>query len=209
MVAAKASTTAILQAGLSSGFTTTYPNNFKIVDGATTYQVSKLIVSTTTDASGSFTVFGQATMEAIGFDEGALKNYLLERAQSQESSSVFSSINLDYASVQANFTTGQVHFTLTGQGELEPAFSPSDFTTSIVGKSIADARDTILALSNLQDGKISVSASLALEYPVRRDQGSCCFSVNESQLTENVGSAYNLLTASNRLYSHLMNEPLS
>jgi len=154
--AAKASTTAILQSGLASGFTTSYPNNFKIVDGATTYQISKLIVSTTTDASGNFTVFGQATMEAIGFDEGVLKNYLLSRAQSEESSSVFASVNLDYASVQANFATGQVNFTLTAQGELEPSFSAGDFTSSIAGKSIEDARNAILALPNLQDGKISV-----------------------------------------------------
>jgi hypothetical protein len=156
VTAAKASTTAILQAGLSSGFTTSYPNNFKILDGATTYQVSKLMVSTTTDADGNFTVFGQATMEAIGFDESALKTYLLSLAQNQESNSVFSSINLDYGSVQANFATGQVTFALTAQGELEPAFSPSDFTASILGQSIANARSTILALPNLQDGKISV-----------------------------------------------------
>ncbi len=156
ITAAKASTTAILQAGLASGFTTTYPGNFKILDGATTYQISKMIVSTTTDANGNFTVFGQATMEAIGFDEGALKNYLLSLAQTEESNSVFSSLNIDYASVQANFTAGQVKFSLTGQGELEPAFSPTEFTASIIGKSIADARSTILGLPNLSDGKISV-----------------------------------------------------
>ena len=156
VTSAKASTTAMLQAGLSNGFTTNYPNNFKILDGATTYQISKMIVSTTTDANGNFTVFGQATMEAIGFDEAALKNYLLSLAQTEESNSVFSSIKIDYAGVQANFATGQVHFALTAQGQLEPAFSTSDFTSSILGESIAEARSTILALPNLQNGKISV-----------------------------------------------------
>jgi hypothetical protein len=156
VTAAKASTTAILQAGLSSGFTTSYPNNFKIVDGATTYQISKLIVSTTTDANGNFTVLGQATMEAIGFDEGALKDYLLTLAQNTESNSAFSSVSLNYSSVQANFTTGQVRFALNAQGELEPAFSTADFVNGIQGKSIAEARNSILALPNLSDGKISV-----------------------------------------------------
>lgn len=154
--AAEASTTAILQSGLASGFTTNYPNNFKILDGATTYQVAKLLVNTSTDSNGNFTVFGQSTMEAIGFDESALKTYLLSLAQTQQSSSVFASINLDYSSVQANFTTGQVSFALTAQGELEPAFSPSDFTNSILGMSIGDARSSILALPDLQNGTISV-----------------------------------------------------
>ena len=113
-------------------------------------------MGTTTDASGNFTIFGQATMEAIGFDEGAFKTYLLSLAQNQESNSVFASINLDYSSVQANFTTGQVRFALVAQGELEPAFSPDNFTASILGQSIAGARSTILALPNLQDGTISV-----------------------------------------------------
>ena len=154
--AAKASTTAILQAGLASGFTTNYPNNFKILDGATTYQISKLLVNTSTDSNGNFSVFGEAAMEAVGFDEGALKTYLLSLAQSQQSNSVFSSIAMSYSSVQANFTAGQVHFSLNAQGELEPAFSASDFTNSITGKSISDARSIILALPDLQDGKISV-----------------------------------------------------
>jgi hypothetical protein len=156
IASAKASTTALLEAGLSSGFNTTYPNNFKILDGATTYQVTKTIVNTSTDSNGNFTVFGEATLEAIGFDEGALKAYLLTLAQSQMSNSVFASVNLDYSSVQANFTTGQVQFALTAQTELEPAFSSSDFVNSILGTSIANARTTILGLPDLADGKISV-----------------------------------------------------
>ncbi len=161
IAAAKASTTALLEAGLSSGFTATYPNNFQILDGATTYQVSKIIVNTSTDSNGNFSVFGQATMESIGFDESStapnsLASYLLGIAQSEQSSSVFSSLNLDYSDVQANFTTGRVSFAVTAQAELEPAFSASDFTSSILGKSIADARSSILALPQLADGQISV-----------------------------------------------------
>jgi hypothetical protein len=154
--AAQASTTAILQASLSNGFTTNYPNNFKILDGATTYQIGKLIVNTSTDANGNFTVLGQATMEAIGFDEGALKNYLLSLAQTTENNSAFASLNMDYSAVQANFTTGKVNFTAIAHSELEPAFDPADFTNSILGKSIAEARGSILALPNLSDGTISV-----------------------------------------------------
>ncbi|HVM77353.1 MAG TPA: hypothetical protein VMU07_04340 [Candidatus Paceibacterota bacterium] len=154
--AAKASTTAILESSLSSGFSASYPNNFKILDGATTYQVTKLVVSTSTDDNGNFTVFGEVTLEAIGFDESALKAYLLSLAQNTEENSVFASLNPSYSNVQANFTTGQVKFTLTAQGSLEPAFSASDFTATILGKSISEARSDILALPQLGNGTISV-----------------------------------------------------
>ncbi|HVN26183.1 MAG TPA: hypothetical protein VMT99_00825 [Candidatus Paceibacterota bacterium] len=156
ITAAKASTTAILQASLAGGFTNAYPQNFKILDGATTYQVSKLIVGTTTDANGNFTVFGQATMVAVGFDENALKAYLLSLAQATEASSTFSSVTIDYSGVQANFTTGQVKFDAAVQANLEPSFSADDFSSTIQGQSIASARNEILNLPNLADGKISV-----------------------------------------------------
>lgn len=156
ITAAKASTTAVLQGSLSSDLTTSYPNNFKILDGATTVQLTKLTVNTSTDANGNFSVFAEGAVQAIGFDESALKTYLLGLAQTQETNSVFSSLNLNYANVSANFAKGQVSFALTAQGTLEPAFSSDDFKASIEGKSIGDARQAILALPQLADGKISV-----------------------------------------------------
>ncbi len=162
---AKASTTAILQASLQSGFSGTYPNNFKILDGATQIKITSLTVNTSTDAAGDFTVFGNATLQAIGFDESALKNYLLSLAQSQEASSTFKTINLSYSNVAANFTTGQVAFALSAQGTLEPAFSSAEFTTSIEGQSIASARSDIAALPQLADGEISMWPSWLWNIP--------------------------------------------
>jgi len=153
---AKSKTTAILQADLQSGLAASYPNNFKILDGAMTTQITKIVVSTSTDASGNFSVFGDATLSAIGFDEAAFKAYLLSVAQSTEASSTFSSLTVSYGSVHADFAKGQVSFALTAQGALEPIFSPADFAASIAGKSIADARSTVAALPQLSNGTISV-----------------------------------------------------
>ena len=135
---AKASTTALLEASVQSGFSGTYPNNFEIPDGAATTSITTLTVNTSTDANGNFTVFGVATLEAIGFDQTALQNYLLSLAQAQEASSTFKTIDLTYSDVTANFATGQISFALSAQGSLEPAFTTADFATSIEGKSIGD-----------------------------------------------------------------------
>ena len=154
--AAEASTTAALQASLQGGFSGSYPNNFKILEGATNIQAGALTVNTTTDSQGNFTVFGTATLSAIGFDETALKNDLLAQAQGGYPSSTFHDINLNYNSVQASFSKGQVSFTLSAQGNLEPEFLPVTFEPQVLGKGVTDARTAIAALPQLSSGEISV-----------------------------------------------------
>ncbi len=161
IAAAKASTTAILQADLLGGLAASYPNNFKILDGATDVQITKLTVSTATDANGNFSVFGQATLTAIGFDESAFQAYLLGLAQSQSNNGgttmAFKNYTEpNYSNVQASFSKGQVSFSVSAQETLEPAFSPDQFAASIAGKGISTARDAIQNLPQLADGKISV-----------------------------------------------------
>jgi hypothetical protein len=165
IAAAESSTSALLQTVLQGDASNTYPNNFQILPGASEIQVGKLTVNSTTDANGDFTVFGQATLTAIGFDESALKTYLLSLAQSQDNNSIFKTINLTYNSVSANFKTNQVSFALSAQGTLEPALSVAQFESSIAGQSISTARTTIAALPNLASGQISVWPSWLWSIP--------------------------------------------
>lgn len=156
IASAKSKVSAALQANLTSDLTTSYPNNFKILSGATNVSVTKLTVNTSTDASGNFSVFGEAVLQAVGFDETVLKAYLLLQAQAQEASSTFSgSPTLTYATTTANFAKGTVSFSLSAQGTLEPAFDPGSFKADIAGKSIGDARAAVAALPGLASGKIS------------------------------------------------------
>lgn len=156
IASAKDKTIQALKRTLTNGFTTNYPNNFKILDGATSVAVTKLTVGTTTDDNGNFSVFGEATLQAIGFDEAAFKAYLLSLAQGLEQNSVFSDLALSYSDVKADFARGRVNFSLTALGTLEPAFSPDDFRGAIAGKSVNAARAAIAALAELTSGKLSV-----------------------------------------------------
>ena len=158
---AKASTTAKLQQVLQEDLATIYPGNFKILDGATDVQITKLTASTSTDANGKFNVFGEATLLAIGFDKSALENYLLGLAQSHVANGgtvmAFKDFaEPNYSNVQTSFSKGQVDFSLSAQEMLEPAFSAGDFASSVAGKSISDARNAIQALPQLSNGTISV-----------------------------------------------------
>jgi len=157
IVAAKQAVTSSLMTALQGGLVGSYTNNFKILPGATTMQITKLTVNTTTDETGRFSVFGEGTLSAIGFDEIAFKAYLLFLAQSVEASSTFSSFApFSYASITPDFANGRLSFSVAAQESLEPVFSADDFRQAIVGKKISDAKDDISALPELQEGTISV-----------------------------------------------------
>jgi hypothetical protein len=156
ITAAKASTTLVLQNALQSAAGFDIPSNLKILNGATTVQITKLSVNTSTDQNGQFSVFGQVAYQAIGFDESMLKATLLAQAQATKASSTWSALALSYSNVRPDFTNGRVAFTLVANGSLAPIFSADDWKTGIAGDSIADAKAAIAALPNLQDGAISV-----------------------------------------------------
>ena len=155
IASAKTKVTAALQANLMSNLTTTYTNNFKILDGAASVQVTKLTVNTSTDASGNFSVFGEASLQAIGFDESALKAFLLSLASGGTPNSLWGSFTPNYSGTRVDFTKGTVSFLLSAQGTLTPAFDEDAFKADIAGKSIGDARTAIAAIPGLADGKIS------------------------------------------------------
>jgi hypothetical protein len=165
ITAAKAKVTDILQSAFSSGAQASYPANFKILDGATSTAIVKLSVNTSTDQNGNFSVFGEAVFQAIGFDETALKAFLLTQVENGTMSSAFSTLNMNYSGVRADFTNGTVSFSLDAQGTVEEAFSPDDFQSAILGKSIADARSMIAALPGLADGTISAWPSWLTNIP--------------------------------------------
>jgi hypothetical protein len=165
ITAAKAKVTDILQSAFPNGEQANY-DNFKILDGATSTQIIKLAVSTSTNEKGEFYVLGEAVFKAIGFDETALKVFLLTQTENNgTASSTFSALSMNYSGTQADFTKGMVSFLLDAQGTVEPAFSADDFRRIILGKSIANARSMIAALPGLADGTISAWPSWLANIP--------------------------------------------
>ena len=167
IAAATASTTAALQSEFQASMLTDYPDNLqiKILGGATSTQIVKLTVNTSTNENGEFYVLGVVVFKAIGFDETALKAFLLTQAKNETVSSTFSTLNMSYSGVQADFTKGIVSFALDASGTVEAAFSPDDFRDAIVGKSIADARSVIATLPGLAEGSISAWPSWLANIP--------------------------------------------
>lgn len=156
ITSAKQKVTDVLTSSLQNGLSGGYTSNFKILDGATNIQITKLTVNTSTDENGQFSVYGEGMLSAIGFDESAFKAFLLSLAQAKEESSTFSDLSLTYTNVVPDFTNGTVTFSVAAQGDLEPAFSASGFAAQIAGANIGVAKSDIANLPELQTGTISV-----------------------------------------------------
>ncbi len=156
ITAAKTKMTSLLQAALAADIASSYPNDFKILDGATQATITRLMVNTTTDSNGQFSVFGEANLEAIGFNESMLRAALLSLAQSTEASSTWASLALTYSNVRPDFAKGILDFTVSASGSLEPSFSTDVFGASIAGESLGAARTAVGAIPRLANGEISV-----------------------------------------------------
>lgn len=168
---AKSKTTDILRAWgtwFESSSSAGYPASYKILDGASQFNVTKLAANLTVDKNGNFNVIGEAAVTIIGFCESepcgtgatstpkSLKSFLLTQASKDNPGTVFDKLDLSYSQVSADFQHKKETFYLSASGTLKPAFSVDDFKSKILGQKVNDARSTVAAISGLSDARISV-----------------------------------------------------
>jgi hypothetical protein len=155
-------------AWFESSSSASYPANYKILDGASQFNVTKLTVNSTVDKNGNFNVIGEATVTIIGFCESepcgtaptstpkSLEAFLLLQASKNNPGMVFDKLNLSYSQVSVDFQRKKETFYLSATAILKPSFSADDFKSKILGQKLSDARSMVAALFGLSDAKISV-----------------------------------------------------
>lgn len=154
---AKDKVTNDLRAALSSSsILINYPPGFKILDGAIQLAVTKLTVGENTEDKSNFTVFGEASVKAIGFRESDLKSFLLLLAKKDNPDTVFDKLELTYGDVSPDFKNEKLSFSLKAQGVLKPDFPTSDFRGKILSRSIGDVRSLVSGIGGLSSAKVSV-----------------------------------------------------
>jgi len=173
---AKDKTTDILKAVLESNFLNSYPSDYKILDEAKNLSVIKLNVNENTDQKGNFSVFGEATLKALGFRESDVKSFLTSLASRDNPNTVFRELNLQYGDVKFDLKNGKLSFKLTSRGVLAPAFSADDFRKKILGKSVGEARSLVSGLPGLTSAKVSLWPVWLGNIP--QDQQKVTISVN-------------------------------
>lgn len=165
IAAAKGKIIETLKSSLGVNVLPNKPNNFKILDAASEVRVTRTSVNKTTDEKGSFSVFGEAELRAIGFQEKDLQSFLLTLAEKDNPSKIFKTLNLTYGEVKTNFDKGELSFSVKATGVLTENFDQDSFKSQISGKNIDLARQTVLKINGLSDAKVSVWPSWASSLP--------------------------------------------
>ncbi|MCL5733223.1 MAG: hypothetical protein M1334_00975 [Patescibacteria group bacterium] len=136
-------------------FASQLPTGFKILDGASTTTIDKVIVSPETNSQGQFSVYAQGAFKALGFQENDIKTILSDLWQTQFPSTVARSLDISYGPATADFTKGQLTFQVSATSTLVSDINVSDFSNKIIGKSENDLRAAVMQLSGVDKADIS------------------------------------------------------
>ena len=146
----------LLRSGLEAAFVAGYPKEFKILDGASRIDITRLNIDSSTDEKGNFSIFGEARIRALGFRESDLRSLLEAAAQKTENGTVFKELELSYSNIKPDFEKGTLSFSLGAKGLLWPKFLPDEFESGVLGKKVDEARSLIAALPRFAGGKVAV-----------------------------------------------------
>jgi len=156
IVSAKDKTTQELKGALQVGFLNSRPQGFNVLDGASSVVITKMSVNKNTDADGNFSVFGEASFRALGFRDDDLKSFAEALMLKDFPIMKFIELKLDEQNIAADFVAGQVAFSISANGVLEPEFSGDELKPKIAGKPVNEARTLLIKLPELANAKISL-----------------------------------------------------
>lgn len=145
-----------LQSSLQLAILSGESDDFKILNGASDFQVTKLTVNKNTDAQGNFSVFGTATFRALAFKESDLESLLGLLAKNGSSNQVLENLKIDFSGVKPDFIKGTLSFNANISGNLTGKVHDDDLKLSLAGHSLADVRQVILGVPGISDAKISL-----------------------------------------------------
>lgn len=155
----------LLTSAFKATFLSAIPKDLKVLDGATSFEVTKLTINRTTDAQNNFSIIAVGSFKAIVFREADLVRVLEERARKSYPDLSIASNSLVYTNVRPDFAKKELAFSLAAQTSLAPALSHDQFVASLAGKDVREARTIIEKLPELGDAKLSVWPSWVRRLP--------------------------------------------
>lgn len=132
------------------------PSDFKFIDGAKQFTISKEQVNNQVDDKGNFTIFLEGKSSAIGFKEGDLKN-LMEAIGQNTLGQTFKikSYQADYGAGRTDFNQGQISFAFNFKGIFEEPLDVNDFSQKISGKTADGIKNIISSFPNIDKAAVS------------------------------------------------------
>ena len=154
---AKVTIETTLNDALKTSLATQIPKEFKLLDGATRYAVAQQKIDSEADANGTFGIFTEAQITAIGFREADLQNLLVGRAEHDNAGLMeIRSSTLEYGLPRVDFDRGLLAFPVNFKEVLAKKVDVPALQNSLLGKSELELKAQIFALDGLQSAKVSL-----------------------------------------------------
>ncbi|MDP2696428.1 MAG: hypothetical protein Q8O87_04260 [bacterium] len=155
---AKASLSQQLEDSLKLSLAAQIPSEFKIIDGATKFQLVKEEVNPDVDSANNFTVLMEGEVKALVFKEESLKESLFAKGiKNINRDFVNKDYVLEYSGVaRPNTAMSQMSLSISFEGTFWPNIDIDKLKQEVSGKSEADLRILVFALPDVESVKVSL-----------------------------------------------------
>ncbi len=146
----------ILQQAFISFIDLQIPNGFKIIEEAKQFNIIKETVNKETDSVGNFSVFSEAKIVIVVFQEKDAKNLIVAFAK-EELGQEFEpkEYQLTYGISRTDFDSGRMSFPVDFQGVFWQPINIDEFRESVKSKKEAELRGMVFSLPGVE--KVAVS----------------------------------------------------
>src|SRR3990167_7981425 len=133
------------------------PKDFKIIDGANKFSMTKLDVSTQTDDKKNFMVSAEAQTSVIAFKEADLLAALKKRIENElKEDYVIKSFTIEYGKARADFAIGRLSFPIKFDAAISRTIDIEGLKDKVKGMVESDLRSLISALPEVKSAEISL-----------------------------------------------------
>ncbi len=132
-------------------------SDFKILDGASSFSITKQTNNTDVDKDGNFSIFADAQLTIIAFKEADLIDLLKQKAES-ENNDIYGvkSYTLDYGIARMDSANGRLSFPVNYKAVLSYKIDVDKLKSEIMGKTDVELKKIIFALPGLDTANISL-----------------------------------------------------
>ncbi len=169
---AKAKVTELLTAWSESPLFQDIPSEFKIIPGATNFQITKITANMNTNEDGKFSVIGEAKLAAIGFKESDVKELLGDISEKEDgrAGTKLENPEITYSNVVPDYAKGSLKFTADVKGNTVQDFDGDKFKKEIVGKTANEVRSLFSNLKDLSSARLKISPFWTGKMPLEEDK---------------------------------------
>ncbi len=145
-----------LQNALQAQVALSGSGNFTLLPDAAKFEITNEAVVNSTSSDGTFAVLSEGILNELVFDEGMLKNALMESAgvSNGEDMSI-NNFTLNYATTTASFSDGKISFTVNGSFSAQPRVDLDRLKSQVAGQNEGDLKATLFAIPGLERANIS------------------------------------------------------